>query len=199
VLHAPDERIVVLDPGDPRTPAVLAERERLGLDRFDEVWKGVPHLVPPPSSEHGRIEAELLVALHPPMRAAGLRIQSCTGVFDPTVAGYVDYCVPDLVAADPEVISSRGIEGRASLVVEVRSPGDDSFAKLPFYGRVGVAEVVIVDRDTKAVRRWLGDGDHLVESIPGPDGSHLLACVPVKLSSGGDRLVVVSGATTTTI
>jgi len=29
---------------------LLAERRRKGHDRFDEVWEGVLHMLPPPSS-----------------------------------------------------------------------------------------------------------------------------------------------------
>jgi hypothetical protein len=32
--------------------ALLAERQRLGLDLFDEMWEGELHMVPPPSAEH---------------------------------------------------------------------------------------------------------------------------------------------------
>jgi Uma2 family endonuclease len=34
-------------------------------------------------------------------------------------------------------------------VVEIRSPDDEAYEKLPFYARLGVPEVWIVDRDAK--------------------------------------------------
>lgn len=34
---------------------LLAERARLGHDRFDEMWEGVLHMVPPPRSEVGTV------------------------------------------------------------------------------------------------------------------------------------------------
>jgi Uma2 family endonuclease len=36
-------------------------------------------------------------------------------------------------------------------VIEVRSPGDESYDKLPFFAKLGVTEVVIVDRDSKRI------------------------------------------------
>jgi len=42
---------------------LLAERRRLGLDLFDEMWEGELHMVPPPSEEHQRTGGRLSVAL----------------------------------------------------------------------------------------------------------------------------------------
>lgn len=57
--------------------------------------------------------------------------------------------MPDLVVAKPGVFSKRGIEGNAALVVEVLSPNDESREKLPFYARVGVCEVWLIDLITR--------------------------------------------------
>ncbi len=43
----------------------------------------------------------------------------------------------------------------AALVVEVVSPSDETYAKLAFYARHRVDEVLIVDPDTRSVE-WLG-------------------------------------------
>jgi Uma2 family endonuclease len=42
----------------------------------------------------------------------------------------------------------------AALVIEIRSPGDESWEKLPFYAAHGVDEVLIVDPQTREVH-WL--------------------------------------------
>ena len=99
------------------------------------------------------------------------------------------YRVPDLGFARPEHVSERGIEGRAVLVVEILSPGDESYAKLPFYRRVGVEEVLFVDQTTRAfeVRRPDGDGWSLV----GPaEGWTELASLGVALRWSDGRLEV---------
>jgi hypothetical protein len=43
-------RVLLLDPD----PAFLEERRRLRLDRRDEVWDGVYHVVPSANTEHQR-------------------------------------------------------------------------------------------------------------------------------------------------
>jgi Uma2 family endonuclease len=40
-------------------------------------------------------------------------------------------------------------EGAPTVVVEIRSPGDETMEKLPFYAQIGVPEVWVIDRDTK--------------------------------------------------
>jgi hypothetical protein len=52
-------RTLVLDPLPPELTALLERRERLGLDRKDEVWEGVLHVVPSPSGRHGDLAAQL--------------------------------------------------------------------------------------------------------------------------------------------
>ncbi len=150
--------VVVLDPDED----LIAERQRLGLDRRDEVWEGRYHMVPPTSEEHQRLGTNLLLILAPVAQAQGILYRYETGVFDPA-AFPASYCVPDHVAFRPDCRSTRGVEGRAELVVEFRSPGDETFQKLAFYERVGVQEVLVIDRDTKALRHWVRTGNRLVE------------------------------------
>jgi len=54
-------RVLMLEP----PPELIEDRHRKGLDRFDEVWDGVLHMVPPPSHWHQKIERELLKVLEP--------------------------------------------------------------------------------------------------------------------------------------
>jgi Uma2 family endonuclease len=176
-------------------PAMVPEslidtRRRLGIDKQDEVWDGVVHMNEPGSFEHQRSEAGLLVALSRVARPLGLTVLPETGVFDPDVPDYKDFRTPDVVVVDPAAATQRGIEGRAALLVEIRCPGDESFEKIPFYGRVGVAELLIIDRDTKDVRRWLSLGGQLDEVPAGPDGWHELHAIPVALRGSAGVLDV---------
>lgn len=137
----------------------LDERHRLDLDRRDEMWEGVLHMVPPGSSEHNELGADIMSLLRPLAAERGLRRFFEPGIFDPTIPSMTSYRVADLGFALPEHVTRRGIEGRAALVVEILSPRDESYEKLPFYRRVGVEEVLFVDQLTKAfeVRRPEGD------------------------------------------
>jgi len=45
---------LVLGTPPPELEALLERRRRAGVDRLDEVWQGVRHMVPGPSLEHSR-------------------------------------------------------------------------------------------------------------------------------------------------
>lgn len=129
--------------------ALLDSRRRSGIDRMDEVWDGVLHMVPAPDYDHGRIEAYLHEVIGPLARAAGLEMigQSNLGVSEH------DFRVPD------SALHPRGTSGvwheTAPLVIEIVSPNDETWLKLPFYAAHGVQEVLILDPREHAVR-WLG-------------------------------------------
>jgi Uma2 family endonuclease len=68
-----------------------------------------------------------------------------TSVFDPSVEDYSSYRTPDLVVFSADHRSPRGVEGAAALAIKIRSPGDETFDKIPFYDRVGVGELLVID------------------------------------------------------
>lgn len=126
----------------------LEERRRLGHDKRDELWEGVLHMVPPGSSIHGSIADELVAALRPVSQRRGLLVRSGqTGLFDPAVDK--SYRVPDVTIGRSEHLADRGFES-AELVIEVLSPNDESREKFPFFARVGVREVWLIEPKTRA-------------------------------------------------
>ncbi len=64
-----------------------------------------------------------------------------------------DYRVPD-GGLDRDA-SDRVYYATAAVVIEVVSPGDESWEKLPFYAAHGIQEMLIVDPGTRTVS-WLG-------------------------------------------
>jgi len=139
---------------------VLEERRRHGLDRKDEVWDGVLHVVPPPSFIHERIVSELLVALTPIGKRLGL-VVSMGGLFE----HMENYRVPDLLVGREEQTSERGFE-RAELVVEVLSPNDESRDKFPFFAARKVREVWLVEPKSRALEMYLLWGGQYVRQQP---------------------------------
>ena len=127
---------------------MLAERQRLGHDKWDEMWEGVLHMVPSASERHQSLKAELVVALRPAARRHGWKVTTDTGVF----ASDDDYRVPDLVVYAKEAASQRGVEGAPELVIEVRSPHDETYEKVPWYQARGAKAVLVIDRDTLALQ-----------------------------------------------
>jgi hypothetical protein len=142
-------RTVILDPPSAGLDELLERRRRSGLDRLDEVWAGVLHMVPAPSHAHASIAHQLAVLLDAPARAAGL---------EPTMAEFNlgdsehDFRVPDGGLHRPGAAVMW--HPTAALVVEITSPGDETWEKLPFYAAHHVDEVLIMDPDKRSVD-WL--------------------------------------------
>ncbi len=157
----------------PELEALLERRRLAVVDRLDEVWQGVLHMVPAPSIEHADISQQLAELLGPPSRAAGLR---------PTMSEFNlgesedDFRVPDGGLHRP---GAAGVWlSTAALVVEVISPGDESWQKLPFYAARDVDEVLIVDPIDRAVA-WLALRDGEYQPV---QRSGLIKLGPVELA-----------------
>lgn len=145
---------------------LLESRRRTGADKLDEMWDGVLHMVPPPGSNHQTIAVELLLALGPLAKKRGLRpFGDSTGTFRPGVDN--DWRIPDNTYARPEQVSDRGVEGGAPFIVEIRSPHDETDEKLPFYGEVGVGELLVVDPPTRRIELYRNAGGRM-EKADGP-------------------------------
>jgi Uma2 family endonuclease len=140
--------LIVLDPVPVEIEKMLARRRRLGLDACDEMWEGVLHVNPSPHGRHHLVLHQLAVLLDAPARSAGL--QPAMGDFN--IGEEDSYRVPDggLHRPGPDEM----FYPTAALVVEVVSPGDETWKKLPFYASHGVDEVLIVDPLERAVH-WL--------------------------------------------
>jgi Uma2 family endonuclease len=149
----------------------LANRRAKGLDRWDEMWEGVLHMTPAPSLEHQRILDELILFL------AGHAKATRRGTFRSGINVFRDtnnYRIPDLtfVGAEREhIFSVDGVRGGGpDAVIEIRSPEDETYEKLPFYAALGIREVVVVDRDTKRPEIYRLAGAQYVALQPDADG-----------------------------
>jgi Uma2 family endonuclease len=143
-------RTLILDPPTAGLDPLLQRRRRSGLDRLDEVWEGVLHMVPAPSGQHAYLAQQLAELLGPPARAAGL--VAAIGEFNLGEDAH-DFRVPD--GGLHRGIPRSTWYPTVPLVVEIVSPGDESWEKLPFYAAHAVDEVLIVDSRERSVS-WLG-------------------------------------------
>jgi Uma2 family endonuclease len=150
-------------------PDWLADRSERGIDRWDEVWDGVLHVPPTPSTYHQFFERDLEIALLPLARAHGLEAIHQVSVLDPD-KGLKNYRTPDLVIAQRDTFSRRGAEGYAELVVEILSPNDESREKFPFYAARRIPEYWIVDPITREIEVYLLRGDVYFAVAPNRDG-----------------------------
>jgi Uma2 family endonuclease len=159
---------------------LIAERQRLGLDKRDEMWEGVLHMVPPASRRHQKIETKLLLALSSSADRSGWEIQPETGVF----GADDDYKVPDIVVFDEAAASDRGVDGSPKLVIEIRSSGDETMEKIPWYLAHGAGAVLVVDRDSLALELHTPDA----RTQPDPDGTLFIPGLAVRLRTDGTTL-----------
>ena len=136
----------------------LERRRALGQDLFDEVWEGEYHVVPAPHGRHGRIDHQLARILGPRADAAGLSASGPLNLGRPD-----DHRVPD--QAYLRSAESALYNPTAALVVEIVFPGDETRAKMGFYFRAGVEELLIVDPEAQTVE-WLKRGRDVFVPVP---------------------------------
>lgn len=149
--------LVLEDPPPREMRALLERRKQSGLHRLDEVWEGVLHMVPAPSGEHAYLAQQLAELLGPPARAAGL----VPAMHEVNVgSSEADYRIPDgaLHREIPRTVWFPTLP----LVVEIASPNDETWQKLPFYASHRVDEVLILDPRERSIH-WLAlqDGGYV--------------------------------------
>jgi len=133
----------------------LAERKRSGAERFDEMWEGVLHMSPSPNYGHQALVLDLASFLkrHWARPHGGEVIHEINVVPPEDEADWIrNYRIPDVVVLSSDRLHCNRdtyILGAPLVCIEVRSPKDESYDKLPFYAELGVPEVWIIDRDTK--------------------------------------------------
>ena len=133
---------------DPEVAEWLRRRRDAGQDGFDEVWDGVYHVSPNAGSEHGQVTAQVLIALEPLARAAGLA--SC-GPFN-LGTGEQNFRVPDggWFSRSPGALYVP----TAVMVLEVLSPDDETYDKFDFYAERSVVEILVVHPIERWARCW---------------------------------------------
>lgn len=83
--------------------------------------------------------------------------------------------------------------------MEIRSPGDETYEKLPFYARLRVREVVVIDRTSKRPEARRLDGGRYVQAPVNTDGWVDSEVLAIRLRGDGGRLHLMhrpSGTTT---
>ncbi|MBI2932879.1 MAG: Uma2 family endonuclease [Planctomycetes bacterium] len=151
---------------------IIRERRRKGLDRYDELWEGVYHMVSPPSERHQYIVGELfgLLGVYAQSHKLGT-LRLGLGVR----AGEENYRIPEWIflRTGRETLlkpDSGTVDEGPDAVLEVRSPGDETDEKIPFYEKRAVRELIIVDRDTRAVAVFCHTAGHFRPVSPNAAG-----------------------------
>ncbi len=149
-------RTVVLGP-NPALEAVIARRQQLGQDLYDEVWEGEYHMAPAPTGPHAALQMRVPRLLWPAADAAAL-IDS--GPFN--LGDRDNFRVPDV--GYHRVPPTGTWLATAAIVMEIVSPDDETWAKFDFYLAHGVEEIIVVDPAEQSVRFFLRSGITYAES-----------------------------------
>ncbi len=164
-----------------------AERQAWGADRYDEVWEGVYVMAPVPNTEHQQIVSRLVAILEEVVGWPGLgEVFAGVNLTDRDSNWEQDYRVPDVVVflrGGSARDFSTHWRGAADLVVEITSPGDRTREKLPFYSRLGVTELLLLDRESWTLglyRRMAGRLECVGQSTAVT--GEVLSCASVPLS-----------------
>lgn len=135
----------------------LAERRNSEAAQWDEVWDGVLHMPPMPNRMHQNLAGDLYIYLRLNWaRRVGGRVNQEVNLTTPEDEPNwtSNYRIPDLVLLTPprfHIERNEYMAGAPDAVIEIETPGDETADKLPFYAELGVPEVWVIHRDTKAV------------------------------------------------
>jgi Uma2 family endonuclease len=133
----------------------LEERKESEASQWDEMWNGVLHIPFMPNRLQQNIAKELMIYLdhHWERPGKGCVCQEVNLTTPEDEAAWtLNYRIPDLVLLDPPRFGIDKIEymvGAPLVVVEIASPGDETYDKFPFYAGLGVPEVWVIHRDTR--------------------------------------------------
>lgn len=173
-----------------------AERERLGLDKRDEVWDGVYVMSPLPNTEHQMFVAEFWAIFKQVVVPTGLGYASIEANVSDREEGWTDnYREPDvLVVLHGGLARDCGTHwcGGPDFLVEILSPNDPARRKLDFYSKIGVRELLMLDRYPWALELYrLIDGQLQLVGTSTPEQPQWLpsAVLPLRfrLVAGEER------------
>ena len=177
-------------------PDVLERRKLTGEDRWDEIWEGVLHMAPMPNFDHQNFEWSLETWL----RTFWAVPRGCIVAHNINLASIggwpgKNYRIPDLVLLTPDrfhINHNEYFEGAPTAVVEIRSPDDESYEKLPFYAELGVSEVWIIDRDTRQpeIYSLAADGEY-VPLEPSSNGWLASVATGIELRAAGNSKLAI--------
>lgn len=142
---------------------LIRKRRECGGDRYDEVWDGVYVMSPLASNEHQDLVGLIYIALQLSVGFAGLGgVLPGANVSDRTSKWRQNYRCPDVVAflsGTSAINKGSHWLGGPDFAVEIVSQYDRSRQKLEFYAKVGVRELLLVDRYPWALELYrLKDG-----------------------------------------
>jgi Uma2 family endonuclease len=155
-------------------PKWLAERKNSEAAQWDEMWNGVLHMPPMPNRIHQRFSRNLQMYLQSVWaEPRGCQVDQEVNLTAPEdeAEWTLNYRIPDLVLLTPDrfhIDKGEYMAGAPLVVIEVRSPRDETYEKFPFYAGLGVPEVWVFDRDSREPEIYsLRDGSYELRTAGG--------------------------------
>jgi Uma2 family endonuclease len=142
---------------------LVADRECSDHAALDEVWDGVYVVSPSPNMLHQRVLVGLMKAFSA-VTEDGDEILPAINVSDREEGWLQNFRVPDLsviLRSNPAKELETHRCGGPDLVVEIVSPDDSSREKRSFYAKIGVREMLVIDRAPWAVELYRLEGEEL--------------------------------------
>ncbi|HMF18554.1 MAG TPA: Uma2 family endonuclease [Gemmataceae bacterium] len=161
-------RMIILD--EDYVQRMIRERQKLGIDRYDEVWDGV-YVMPPLANNPHQETVGFLTPIYHEVAPPGSRVFPGANVSDRREDWEKNFRCPDVVVVLPDSLAvDCGTHwlGGPDFLTEIKSPVDDTEEKIPFYSQVKVRELLIIERDSRALRLLRHDGRELVDVPPTP-------------------------------
>lgn len=176
---------LVLDPHVEKK--VRAERAAAGADKWDEVWEGVYVMSPLPNIEHQILVGKLTTLFEIAVGWTGLGdVLPGVNVSDRDDDWTQNYRCPDvavILQGGKAINRDTYCLGGPDFAVEVVSPDDRARDKIPFYARVGVRELLVIDRDPWVLELYrLQDGQLIPVGTSTAEKPDVLASAVVTLT-----------------
>jgi Uma2 family endonuclease len=173
---------------DPEISKMMIRRRRSrGIDQKDEVWEGVYLMAPPPDPEHQGFINRLSFVLTQVVELTGLGlVQPGVAISDRQEGWTRNFRVPDISVFLNEtsaILQGTHWFGGPDFAVEVLSRHDKSREKFDFYAKVGVKELLLVNRNPWALELYrLENGRLALGGESGLKTPSILASQVVPLS-----------------
>jgi Uma2 family endonuclease len=130
---------------------ILALRSGTDGDQYDEVWEGVYIVAPLPNDEHQEIVSAMDSILQEAVGWPKLgKVRAGINLSDRDEGWKQNYREPDVAVFLREgkaINHGTHWQGAADFLVEIISAGERTREKLPFYGSIGVVELLVIDRE----------------------------------------------------
>ncbi len=144
----------------------LKEQRRVyGSDRYDDVWEGVYFMAPLPNDEHQEILGEFLYVLGTTINVPHLgNVRPGVNLAASADDWEYDYRVQDAIVFLANTAAKCYHDfwtGPADFVLEITTAGDRTYEKIAFYSRIGVRELLILNRQKSSLELYRHNGVEL--------------------------------------